>query len=97
MLTMPSAEGKKPPRRKRLRVGQVALEVLLRGDVGPEVAALGSVKPGWVVLARNGRDEGIDDRGQSLALGSVEFEAHGGDLSWSVGYRDDRTALGELH
>ena len=51
-----------------LRVWQVANEVLLRGDVGPEVAALGGVKPGWIVLAWNGRDEGIDDRGQSLAL-----------------------------
>ena len=72
-----------------LRVGQVAHEVLLRGNVGAEVAALGGVKPGWVVLARNGRDEGVDDRGQGLALQSVEFEAHGGDLSWSVGCRDD--------
>ena len=72
-----------------LLVGQVAHEVMLRGNVGPDVAALGGVEPGWVVLARNGRDEGVDDRGQGFALESVEFEAHGGDLSCSIGCRDD--------
>ena len=51
-----------------LLVGQMGDEVLLGGNVGADVTALGGVEPGWVVLARNGRDEGVDDRGQSLAL-----------------------------
>src|SRR6201997_456871 len=60
-------------------------EMLLSGDVGADVAALGGVEPRWVVIARNRRDEGVDDRGQGFALERVEFEAHGGGLSWSVG------------
>ena len=72
-----------------LLVGQVGDEVILRGNVGTEVAALGRVEPGWVVLAWNGRDEGVDNRGQSSALESVEFEAHGADLFCSIGCWDD--------
>ena len=77
-----------------LLLGQASDEILLGGNVGAEVVALGGVKPRWVVRAWNGRDEGVDDRGQSFALDSVEFEAHDGDLSWSVGRRDAAAPYG---
>ena len=60
-----------------LLVGQVREEVLLGGHVGADVAALGCVEPVRVVLAWNGCDEGVDDRGQRLPLQGGEFDGHG--------------------
>ena len=74
-----------------LLVGQVRDEVLLGRDVGADVAALGGVEPVRVVLAWNGCDERVDDRGQRLSLQGGEFGGHGvtflGVIKWIGGRR----------
>ena len=53
---------------RKLLLGKVREEVLLDRPVGADVAALGCVEAVRVVLARDGCNEGVDDRcGASLA------------------------------
>ena len=68
-----------------LILGQVREEVLLGCGVGPHITALGCVKAVRIVLAGNGCDERVDDRGQRLALRCGELDGHRRDLSGFVG------------
>ena len=66
---------------RELFLGQMRAEVLLGGDVGADVAALGGVEPVGVVLARHGCDECVDNRGQRLPLQCVEFDGNGAQVA----------------
>ena len=60
-----------------LLVGHLRQQIVLGGHVGADIAALGCVEPVRVVLAWHRCHEGVDDRGQRLALQGGEFDGHG--------------------